>query len=122
MIYAIEYIKNDRRYSMIAIEIYLKKIDNDKDQFWHTEVCSNIITEGLVYFIKDKINQDNFDYKQFIKDIDDLKYFRTELNIRYDNSPKNKNDASNAEIIFGRILKEKINNFVNKYDLTINID
>ena len=122
MVYDIEYIKNNIRYSMIDIEIYLKKIDNDKDQFWYTEVCSNIITEGLVYFIKDKINQDNFDYKQFIKDIDDLKYFRTELNIRYDNSPKNKNDASNAEIIFGRILKEKINNFVNKYDLTINID
>lgn len=122
MIYAIEYIKNDRRYSMIDIEIYLKKFDNDKDQIWYTEVLSSITTEGLVHFIKDKINQDNFDYEQFIKDIDELKYFRTELYIKYDNSLKNKNDASNAEIIFGRILKEKINNFVNKYDLTINID
>jgi hypothetical protein len=89
---------------------------------WHTEIYCSTITEGLVHFIKDKIIQDNFDYEEFIKDIDDLKYFRTELNIKYDNSPKNKNDASNAEIIFGRILEEKIKNFVNKYDLTINID
>lgn len=122
MVFDVDYIKNNRTYTMIDIEIFLRPDDYDKCQMWYTEIYCNIIPEGLVHFIKDKIIQDDFDYEEFIKDIDDLKYFRTELNIKYDNSPKNKNDASNAEIIFVKILEEKIKNFVNKYDLTINID
>lgn len=112
---------NDRVFCMFDIEYYLTQAQ-DKN-IWFSEICCLPIVEGLSYFLKDKLDDCNFDYKEFIKDANEIQEIRGLLYERYNNKPKSIDDARDFHYhIFGDVLNEILDNFCIKYKLSINID
>lgn len=113
--------KNSRNYVLFDIEYYLKKIDNSEK--WYSEIHCLPLVKGISYFIKERLNNKNFNFDKFIKDATDIQEIRGLLYERYDNKPKSKSETSNFHYkIFGKILEGMLNNFANKYGLYINRD
>ena len=124
MTFQINYTQKDddsKVFCVFDIEYFLTKAN--KDDEWFSEIHCLPIVEGLTYFLKDKLNENDFDYKQFIKDADEIQEIRGLLYERYNNKPKTIDDARDFHYhIFGDILNEILDNFCIKYKLSINID
>ena len=124
MIYQIYYSPNgekNRGYVLFDIEYYLKKLNNSKE--WYSEIHCLLLVKGISYFIKERLNNKNFNFDEFIKDATDIQEIRSLLYERYDNKPKPESEASNFHYkIFGKILEGMLNDFANKYGLYINRD
>ena len=113
--------KDGRDYVLFDIEYYLKKIDNSEK--WYSEIHCLPLVKGISYFIKERLNNKDFNFDEFIKDATDIQEIRGLLHERYDNKPKPKSEASNFHYkIFGKILEGMLNDFANKYGLYINRD
>ena len=113
--------KNSREYLLFDIEYYLKKVDNSEG--WYSEISCLPIVEGISYFIKESLNNKDFNLNEFIDDATGIQEIRGLLYERYDNKPKPKSEASNFHYkIFGKILEGMLNDFANKYGLYINRD
>lgn len=79
--------------------------------------------KGLSYFLKDKLGEDGFDFQTFVNDGIEIQEIRTVLYEQYDNNPKAGEEADNFHYrVFGKLLKEKLKNFCNKYNCWLNID
>lgn len=124
MIYQIYYTtkeEKNRDYVLFDIEYYLKKIDNSEK--WYSEIHCLPLVKGISYFIKERLNNKDFNFDEFIKDATGIQEIRGLLYERYDNKPKSKSEASNFHYkIFGKILEGMLNDFANKYGLYINRD
>lgn len=122
MTYQIYYTAKDGRdYVLFDIEYYLKKIDNSEK--WHSETHCLPLVKGISYFIKERLNNKDFNFDEFIKDATDIQEIRSLLYEQYNNKPKSKSEASNFHYkIFGKILEGMLNDFANKYGLYINRD
>ena len=126
MTYQIYYIpkgeqNNSRGYTLFDIEYYQKHSNNSK--YWYSEISCLPIVEGIAYFLKDVLNNKDFIFEDFAKEADEIQEIRGLLYERYDNKPKSHTDAHNFHYhIFGKVLKEIVDKFADKYGLFVNID
>ena len=126
MTYQIYYIpkgmqNNSRGYTLFDIEYYQEQSINSKD--WYSEIDCLPVVEGIAYFLKDAFNDKDFIFEDFVKESDEIQEIRGLLFECYDNKPKSHIDAHHFHYhIFGKVLKEKIDAFCDKYGLHVNID
>ncbi len=126
MTYQIYYIpkgeqNNSRGYTLFDIEYYQEQSDITKD--WYSEIDCLPVVEGIARFLKDELNNKDFMFEEFVKESDEIQEIRGLLYERYDNKPKPSIDAQHFHYhTFGKVLKEKIYEFSNKYGLYVNID
>lgn len=127
MVYQIYYTpkdskNNDRGNVMFDIEYYLSKSEV-KNDYWFSELSCLPCVKGMVSFLKDKRNDENFNYDEFVELAEEIQEIRGLLYERYNNRPKPYDEARDFHYkIFGKILKEKVETFANKYNLYINRD
>ena len=127
MVYQIYYITEDSKNSdnrnvMFDIEYYISQSEVHKD-YWFSELSCLPCVKGIVSFLKDKRNEENFNYDEFIELAEEIQEIRGLLYERYNNRPKPYDEANEFHYkFFGKILKEKVETFANKYNLYINID
>lgn len=113
--------KNSRDYVLFDIEYYLEKVYNSEE--WNSEIRCLPLVKGISYFIKERLNNKDSNFDEFIKDATDIQEIRGLLHEQYNNKPKSKSEASNFHYkIFGKILEGMLNDFANKYGLYINRD
>jgi hypothetical protein len=112
---------NSRGYTLFDIEYYQKQSDKTKD--WYSEISCLPVVEGIAHFLKDSLSNKDFMFENFVKESYEIQEIRGLLYERYDNRPKPSIDADHFHYhIFGKVLKEKIYEFSNKYGLYVNID
>ncbi len=112
---------NSRGYTLFDIEYYQKQSDKTKD--WYSEISCLPVVEGIAHFLKDSLSNKDFMFENFVKESYEIQEIRGLLYERYDNRPKPSIDAEHFHYhIFGKVLKEKIYEFSNKYGLYVNID
>ena len=127
MVYQIYYITEDSKNSdnrnvMFDIEYYLSKSEM-KNDYWFSELSCLPCVKGIVSFLKDKRNDEDFNYDEFVELAEEIQEIRGLLYERYNNRPKPYDEANEFHYkFFGKILKEKVEPFANKYNLYINID
>ena len=127
MVYQIYYTpkdskNNDRDNVMFDIEYYLTKSEV-KNDYWFSELSCLSCVKGMVSFLKDKLNDEDFDYDEFIELAEEIQEIRGLLYERYNNRPKPYDEANEFHYnFFDKILEEKVDTFANKYNLYINID
>lgn len=126
MVYQIYYTpkdsKNDDRNVMFDIEYYMSESEVHKD-YWFSELSCLPCVKGMVLFLRDKRNDENFNYDEFIELAYEIQEIRGLLYERYNNRPKPYDEANEFHYrFFGKILKEKVEAFAKKYNLDINID
>ena len=127
MTYQIYYMSKDsknieRCNVMFDIEYYMEKSEV-KNDYWFSEIHCLPCVKGIVTFLKDKRNDENFNYDEFIELAEEIQEIRGLLYERYNNKPKPYDEARDFyHKVFGKILKEKIEAFANKYNLFINRD
>lgn len=127
MVYQIYYTpkdskNNDRGNVMFDIEYYLSK-SKVKNDYWFSELSCLPCVKGMVSFLKDKRNDENFNYDEFVELAEEIQEIRGLLYERYNNRPKPYDEARDFHYkFFGKMLKEKVETFANKYNLHINID
>lgn len=127
MVYQIYYITEDSKNSdrgdvMFDIEYYMSQSEV-KNNYWFSELSCLPCVKGIVSFLKDKRNDENFNYDEFIELAEEIQEIRGLLYERYNNRPKPYDEADEFHYrFFGKILKEKVEAFANKYNLYINID
>lgn len=79
--------------------------------------------EGVTKFLKDNLNDKDFNCDEFVKLGEEIEGLRGLLYEQYDNKPKKYSAAKDFHYkVFGKVLEEKIEAFANKYDLHINRD
>lgn len=112
---------NSRGYILFDIEYYQNQSDRSKD--WYSEIHCLPVVEGIAYFLKDAFNNKDFIFEDFVKESGEIQEIRGLLHERYDNKPKSLMGAQHFHYhVFGKILKEKIDKFTDKYGLLVNID
>lgn len=127
MVYQIYYITEDSKNSdnrnvMFDIEYYMSQSEVHKD-YWFSEIHCLPCVKGIVSFLKDKRNEEKFNYDEFIELAEEIQEIRGLLYERYNNRPKPHDEADKFHYkFFGKILREKVEAFANKYNLYINID
>lgn len=127
MVYQIYYMpkgskNNDRGNVMFDIEYYLSKSEV-KNNYWFSELSCLPCVKGIVSFLEDKRNEEDFNYDEFAELAEEIQEIRGLLYERYNNKPKPYDEARDFYYkVFGKILKEKLETFANKYNLYINID
>lgn len=127
MVYQIYYMpkgskNNDRGNVMFDIEYYLSKSEVKID-YWFSELSCLPCVKGIVSFLKDKRNEEDFNYDEFIELAEEIQEIRGLLYERYNNKPKPYDEARDFHYkVVSKILKEKLETFANKYNLYINID
>lgn len=127
MVYQIYYTpkdsKEDIRYVIFDIEYYLSKDDMHEINNWISEVRCLTCVKGVTKFLKDKLNDKDFNCDEFVTLGEEIEEIRGLLYERYGNMPKKYSRAREFHYkVFGKVLEEKIEAFANKYDLHINRD
>lgn len=113
---------SERGIVMFDIEYYLSKSEV-RNNYWFSELSCLPCVKGMVSFLKDKRNDENFNYDEFIELAEEIQEIRGLLYERYNNKPKPYDEANEFYYkVFGKILEEKLETFANKYNLYINID
>ena len=129
MTYYLVYVPKDkpnRGVVVFDIEYYKKRSDKDKE-LWYSEISCLPCVEGLTLFLRDNINDPEFDIKQFIADAIEIQEVRGLL---YENSwegqnnyPKPSKEADNFHYhIFGKVIKNLFDDFAKKYGMGVNRD
>ena len=127
MIYQIYYTpkdsKEDRRYVMFDIEYYISKYDMNEMNNWISKLHCLPCVEGITKFLKDNLNDKDFDCDEFVKLGKEIEGLRGLLYEQHENRPRVYNVAKDFHYnVFGKVLEEKIEAFANKYGLHINRD
>lgn len=112
---------NSRGYTLFDIELWLHKSDIKTDK-WYTEIRCLPIVEGLTYFLKEKFEENVFNYKEFISDANDIQEIRGFLWTKLDNSSKPYEEAVKFKNDFRKIVDENLKKFKDKYGLYISED
>lgn len=119
----LEWKKDTRGYCLFDIEYYLNKSDEER---WNSEIHCLPIVDGIAHFVKDIFSEDGekvFDFDDFLNDAKDIQEIRGLLYERYNNKPKSYTDARQFHYhVFGKVLREKLDDLCKKYKLFLNID
>ena len=130
MIYYLKYTptgqQNSRGVVVFDIEYYKERSDKDKD-LWSSEISCLPCVKGLTIFLKDKLNEPDFDVNQFIADATEIQEVRGLL---YENNwegqsnrPKPAKDANDFHYnIFGKVIENLFEDFTKKYGMWISRD
>ena len=124
MIYYINYNTNGEKYTMFDIEYYLKEFNVEKAQRL-SEIHVSIIPNGYTHFVADKLREevfDSFKLEEFIQDVNKIDNLRGLLNEFYNNKPRPLLDAKLFYSEFGEKIKKILTEFVEKYNLSLEVD
>ena len=112
---------SNKTHVLFDIEYYLTKAKNlDK---WFSEISCLPIVDGIAYFLRDKLNDEKFDFDEFLKDAYEIEELRGLLYEKYNNKPKGMEEAREFHYKkFGKLIREMFDEFSHKYGLYINID
>lgn len=113
--------ENKRAVCLFDIEYYRKH--SEDENLWLSEIHCLPIVEGIVRFLKDERERQDFDYETFIKDATEIQEIRGLLYESFNNNPK-PNDASIKfhYHVFKKVIEEIFDEFAYKYDFSINRD
>ena len=113
--------EDTRGVVMFDIEYYKKELGNvDK---WHSEIRCCPCVKGLGAFLRDRLQDYDFNYEEFIEDAYQIEEVRGLLWERYDNRPKNSKESDEFHYhTFGNVLDKLLNDFAQKYGLWVNRD
>lgn len=124
MIYYIKYNTNDEKYTMFDIEYYLKEFNSEKKE-WVSEIYVSITPNGYTHFVADKLREAVFDslkLKEFIQDVNKIDNLRGFLYERHNNIPRLYSEGKKFHNEFGDKLKKIFTKFVEKYNLSLEVD
>ena len=124
MIYYIKYNTNDEKYTMFDIEYYLKEYNKEKKE-WLSEIHCSIVPNGYTNFVADNLREAVFDslkLKEFIQDVNKIDNLRGFLYERHNNIPRLYSEAKKFHNEFGDKLKKIFTKFVEKYNLSLEVD
>lgn len=108
-------------YTMFDIEYY--EIPSGEDGEWLSDLHSLPIVTGIACFLRDNLNDKDFNFEEFVKDAEDISWLRGLLYECYDNKPKTSTEAEHFHYhVFRPVLEEKIKAFAKKYGLFIDVD
>ena len=99
----------------------MEKVYNSEE--WNSEIRCLPLVKGISYFIKERINNKDSNFDEFIKDATDIQEIRGLLHENWDNRPKPIANARDFHyIVFGKGLDSMLNIFADTYVLRINRD
>lgn len=106
---------------MFDIEYFLSKSkDNTK---WFSEIDCLPCVGGLSYFLKDKLSDSNFNFEKFVEDTNEIQEIRGLLYEKYDNMPKQIEEARRFHYhVFRPILDRILKSFCERFDLSFITD
>lgn len=108
-------------YTMFDMEYY--KEPSGKDEEWFSDLHNLPVAEGIAYFLRDNLNDKDFNFEEFVKDAEDISWLRGLLYECYDNKPKTFTEAQHFHYhVFRPVLEEKINAFAKKYGVFVDVD
>lgn len=108
-------------YTMFDIEYY--EIPSGKDGEWFSDLLNLPVVTGIACFLRDNLNDKDFNFEEFVKDAEDISWLRGLLHECYDNKPKTSTEAEHFHYhVFRPVLEEKIKAFAKKYGLFIDVD
>ena len=113
--------KDSRGVVMFDIEYYKNRLGDGHN--WHSDIRCCPCVKGLGAFLRDRLQDYDFNYDEFIKDATDIEEVRGLLWERYDNRPKNSKESDEFHYhTFGDVLDKLLNDFAQKYGLWVNRD
>lgn len=124
MIYYINYNKDGEKYTMFDIEYYLKEFNKEKKE-WLSEIYCSIVPNGYTNFVADKLRGEAFEtfkLKEFIQDVNKIVNLRGFLYEWHNNNPRLYSEAKKFHNEFGDKLKKILTKFVEKYNLSLEVD
>ena len=108
-------------YTMFDIEYY--EMPSGKDGEWFSDLLNLPVVTGIACFLRDNLNDKDFNFEEFVKDAEDISWLRGLLHECYDNKPKTSTEAEHFHYhVFRPVLEEKIKAFAKKYGLFIDVD
>ena len=122
MVYQIYYKK--REFVLFDIEFYQHKSEHENTKgLWCSEIRVLPWVEGITRFLQSKRHDDDFDYTQFIRDSYEIQELRGWL-YEVDGNKYCELDVNNELHYHKRkdYIETIINNFVDFYDLELNVD
>ena len=108
----------ERENVLLDIELYMKKAENTLS-LWYSEISVYPIVKEIVDFV---VNN-NYDWKEFANDFDEIQHLRRWLHESNINSIEIHDIANQRH--YGEIynkVREMVFNFANKYNLNVNLD
>lgn len=112
---------SNKEYTMFDMEYY--KVPSGKDGEWFSDLCNLPVAAGIAYFLRDNLNDKDFNFEEFVKDAEDISWLRGLLYECYDNKPKTSTEAEHFHYhVFRPVLEEKIKAFAKKYGLFVDVD
>lgn len=121
MVYQIYYGNRD---TMFDIEYYQKKSEHERTKgLWCSEIHVLPCVEGITRFLESKRNDDSFNYDRFIKDACEIQELRGWL-YEVDGNKYCESGINNKLHYHTRKdhIETIINDFVNLYNLSLNVD
>lgn len=113
--------EDTRGVVMFDIEYYQKESERNKGN-WFSELHCLPRVEGLGAFLRDKIQEPDFDYDEFIRQAHDIEEVRGLLWERSDNKARIPKESYEFHRDFGIDLEKKFGKFAEKYGLWVDID
>lgn len=108
-------------YTMFDMEYY--RVPSEKDGEWFSDLRNLPVVTGIACFLRDNLNDKDFNFEEFVKDAEDISWLRGLLYECYDNKPKTSTEAEHFHYhVFRPVLEEKIKAFAKKYGLFIDVD
>lgn len=112
---------SNKEYTMFDMEYY--KVPSGKDGEWFSDLRNLPVAAGIAYFLRDNLNDKDFNFEEFVKDVEDISWLRGLLYECYDNKPKTSTEAEHFHYhVFRPVLEEKIKAFAKKYGLYVDVD
>lgn len=122
MTICIEY--NDK--PLFDIEWYLTFNKSSKDicDYWYSEISPNTCINGVSEYLKDNINNEDFNLDEFVKDSEVIEDLRAWLHEQHNNRHIEKYNLASERHYkeFMPELKTIIENYSNKYGFIIHTD
>lgn len=112
---------SNKEYTMFDMEYY--RVPSEKDGEWFSDLSNFPDVTGIAYFLRDNLNDKDFNFEEFVKDAEDISWLRGLLYECYDNKPKASTEAEDFHYhVFRPVLEKKIKAFAKKYGLFIDVN
>lgn len=110
-----------KEYTMFDMEYY--RVPSGKDGKWFSDLRNIPVVTGIAYFLRDNLNDKDFNFEEFVKDAEDILQLHRLLYECYDNKPKTSTESEDFHYhVFRPVLVKKIKAFAKKYGLFIDVD
>ena len=111
-----------KEYKMFDIDFYQTK-DETKADSWCSDICCCECVSGISYFLKDKLNDKNFNLDEFINDSEVIEEIRGWLWERHSNNMCSLDLSQKRHYHeFKPELDNIVKTYCDKYGFSINVD